>query len=144
MTRERVLRFLPERGVSRRVRADARSAAAALGAVPERCDVLALIVDELTSNAIEHGASYRVRGEELVIRIGAAASKLVLDFLDPEMPDERVEQLRGAIRVASEGRPSLESERGRGLFLLSVFLHDLRVEVAEGGGLHLSGTLSMT
>jgi anti-sigma regulatory factor (Ser/Thr protein kinase) len=37
--------------------------------------------------------------------------------------------------------PSLESERGRGLFLLSVYLEELRAAQAPDGGLCLSGRI---
>ena len=38
--------------------------------------------------------------------------------------------------------PSLENERGRGLFLISIYMEELRVDVAPGGGMRLLGSLN--
>jgi len=50
--------------------------------------------------------------------------------------------LAGALRDAAGGMPSLESERGRGLFLIAIYMDEVRVDVAVGGGLHLHGRLA--
>lgn len=138
----RHLHFAANMRESRRIRADVRAAAAALGAAEDVCDVLALVVDELVNNAIEHGASYRQAGQDLRLSIGLVDQQLALDFFDPEMPDDQVVELGRAMRAAAEGLPSLESERGRGLFLISIYMAELRVDVAAQGGLHLHGRLA--
>lgn len=135
------LRFLPSPAQVRRVRQEARSIAAGLGAREEVCDALALVVDELVNNAIEHGAPYRSAGHELTVAISRDGARLVLDFEDPEMPSEEVRGLAMALRQAANGTPSLDSERGRGLFLVSVYLEEVSVDVCPGGGLHLRGRL---
>ena len=134
--------FPPTQGVLRKLRADVRAAAAKLGASPALCERVALVIDELVNNAIEHGVRYRCRGLDLAVEIGSAAGRFSVEFLDREMPDTIVKDLSAALSDVRAGMPSLESERGRGLFLLSVYLDDLRVEVAEGGGMRLHGLLA--
>jgi anti-sigma regulatory factor (Ser/Thr protein kinase) len=127
---------------ARRLRADVRAAAAALGAPEPASDAMALVVDELFNNAIEHGASYRQKRLDLVLRVSMADAHLQLDFFDPEMPESQVIDLGRSMRAAVDGLPSLESERGRGLFLISIYMAEVRVDVAPGGGLHLFGKLA--
>jgi len=136
------LRFPPDPGRLRRLRGDVRARAADLGAAANSCDALALVVDELVNNAIEHGAVYRRVGTDLTIAVGSADGQLTIDFVDPEMPDDMVRDLASALRDAAGGMPSLESERGRGLFLIAIYMDEVRVDVAVGGGLHLHGRLA--
>ena len=102
---------------------------------------MALVADELINNAIEHGSVYRRRGESLALEVAAAAAgRLRIEFVDPEMPGELVARLAAHVAEATGGLPALDSERGRGLFLLTVFLQDLRVEAAgAAGGLRIVG-----
>ena len=134
--------FSPTQGALRQLRADVRTAAAKLGAPAQVCDRVALVVDELVNNAIEHGAVYRQRGLDLAVCIGTDGDRLSLEFFDPEMPEATVRELARALADASNGMPSLENERGRGLFLLSVYLDNLRAEVGVGGGMLLHGLLA--
>ncbi|MCB9879877.1 MAG: ATP-binding protein [Planctomycetes bacterium] len=126
----------------RDVRAKVRKIAADLGAAANVCDNVALVVDEVVNNAIEHGASYRQHVHHLTVRLERDHENLVVQFFDPEMPDDEVGDLAQALGAASNGMPSLDSERGRGLFLLSVYLEGLRAELAPGGGLRLLGHLA--
>lgn len=135
------LRFLPDGAVLREVRADVRRLAASLGAEEAVCDNLALVVDELVNNAIEHGAAYRQQRIELRVRLACDAVRFLIEFHDPEMPDDQVAELAAALAAAGDGMPSLENERGRGLFLLTVYLEGLRAERASGGGLLLRGEI---
>jgi anti-sigma regulatory factor (Ser/Thr protein kinase) len=135
------LTFPPDGAVLREVRANVRKIAASLGAEPSVCDNLALVVDELVNNAIEHGASYRKSSQDLRVAIGVDGDRLTIDFFDPEMPADQVQELSSALAETANGMPSLDSERGRGLFLLSVYLEDLRAEAAPQGGLRLSGRI---
>jgi two-component sensor histidine kinase len=130
--------------VLRQVRADVRDLAADLGADPRVGDNLALVVDELVNNAIEHGAGYRSKGLDLSVQIRPEGERLRIEFYDPEMPKAEVEELVLSLAAAANGMPSLESERGRGLFLLSVYLEDLRAELAASGGLCLVGHIART
>ena len=136
------LQFPPDPALLRRIRNDARERAAAVGADENACDAVALVVDELVNNAIEHGAAYRSKGSDLSVALGMDGQSVTVDFVDPEMPDNEVVELARALRDASSGMPSLDSERGRGLFLISIYMEELRVAVADGGGLHLHGRLT--
>jgi len=136
-----MLTFPPDGSVLRKVRAKVRDMAGRLGAEPNVCDNLALVVDELVNNAIEHGASYRKAGLDLGVRIEAVGERLVIEFFDPEMPEDQIRELAAALAETASGAPSLESERGRGLFLLSVYLEGLAAEVASQGGLRLVGNV---
>ena len=133
------LSFPPDGTVLREVRAKVRRLAGDLGAEATVCDNLALVVDELVNNAIEHGASYRQRNLDLAVRIATDGDRLGIEFLDPEMPSDAVDELARGLDATARGMPSLESERGRGLFLLSVYLEELRAETAADGGLRLIG-----
>lgn len=134
--------FSPTQGRLRQLRAEVRAAAMRLGAPEPMCDRVALVVDELVNNAIEHGAVYRHRGLDLAVSIGSAGGRLSIEFFDPEMPEATVRELATALADAGNGMPSLENERGRGLFLLSVYLDDLRAEVSAGGGMLLHGLMA--
>lgn len=135
------LQFAASPGVVSKVRDAVRRLVADLGAAESVGDQLALVADELINNAIEHGAVYRRRGEALALEVAvAAAGRLRVEFVDPEMPGELVARLAAHVAEATGGLPALDSERGRGLFLLTVFLQDLRVEAAGvGGGLRIVG-----
>jgi anti-sigma regulatory factor (Ser/Thr protein kinase) len=126
----------------RRVRGEARSVAVQLGASANECDAVALVVDELVNNAIEHGASYRRAGLDLIVQVGLRDGRVRVEFVDPEMPEPTVRELAASLSQAANGMPSLESERGRGLFLLSIYLEELAVGVAKQGGLHLGGVIA--
>jgi anti-sigma regulatory factor (Ser/Thr protein kinase) len=138
------LQFAASPGVVGKVRDAVRRLAADLGAAESVGDQLALVADELINNAIEHGAVYRRRGESLALEVAAAAAgRLRVEFVDPEMPGELVARLAAHVAEATGGMPALDSERGRGLFLLTVFLHDLRVEPAGlAGGLRIIGHMA--
>ncbi|MCA3007493.1 MAG: ATP-binding protein [Phycisphaerales bacterium] len=135
------LQFAASPGVVGKVRDAVRRLAADLGAAESVGDQLALVADELINNAIEHGSVYRRRGESLALEVAAAAAgRLRIEFVDPEMPGELVARLAAHVAEATGGLPALDSERGRGLFLLTVFLQDLRVEAAgAAGGLRIVG-----
>lgn len=135
------LSFPPDGAVLREVRRKVRELAAGLGAQPAVCDNLALVVDELVNNAIEHGESYRRGSAELRVSIRGRGDALTIDFFDPEMPADQVVELAAVLAETAGGMPSLESERGRGLFLLSVYLEELQAAQAPGGGLCLSGRI---
>ncbi len=135
------LHFPPDPAHLAKVRRDAKEHALALGAVGNQGDAVALVVDELVNNAIEHGAAYRTKGVDLSVVVGLDGKRLTVDFIDPEMPDDEVRDLAKALQESADGLPALDSERGRGLFLLTVYMEELRIDVAAGGGLHLRGRL---
>jgi anti-sigma regulatory factor (Ser/Thr protein kinase) len=136
------LNFPPSADVLRQLRADVRKAAAGLGADAAVCDTVALVVDELVNNAIEHGASYRAAGLDLAVSVTLLGGRIQVEFFDREMPADLVEELARALEEAANGLPALDSERGRGLFLLSVYLEGLTASVGSGGGLRLAGLVA--
>jgi len=127
--------------VLKQLRPRVRALAVQMGAGPAVGDKLALVVDELVNNAVEHGAVYRHLGLDLAIELHVVADRAQIQFFDQEMPVEFVHELRRALAASTAGLPTLDSERGRGLFLMSVYLDDLRVEVASAGGLRLVGSV---
>jgi anti-sigma regulatory factor (Ser/Thr protein kinase) len=133
------LTFAPRSGILKQLRAQVRRLATSFGAEERVGDNLALVVDELVNNAIEHGAEYRRTGADLAVQIESEGERLRIEFFDPEMPGETVAELASMLGEAANGMPSLESERGRGLFLLSVYLQGLYAEPAKSGGLRLVG-----
>jgi anti-sigma regulatory factor (Ser/Thr protein kinase) len=135
----RRLTFPPKSTVLRQLRAEVRKLAVHFGAEERIGDNLALVVDELVNNAIEHGAEYRSAGIDLAIQIDRDGERLRIEFFDPEMPGPTVDELAELLTQSANGMPSLESERGRGLFLLSVYLQDLAADRALHGGLRLVG-----
>jgi anti-sigma regulatory factor (Ser/Thr protein kinase) len=136
------LDFAPRPTVLRQVRADVRKLAIGLGADAKVGDQLSLVVDELVNNAIEHGADYRRQQLDLAVQLALHGDRLRIEFFDREMPADAVDELARALQAAAEGMPSLESERGRGLFLLSVFLQDVEAGRGPGGGLRLVGHIA--
>lgn len=136
------LSFPVESDTLRRARNEARAAAAGLGATERVCDTVALVVDELVNNAVEHGTGYRRGTAPLQVRLEPVPRGVALEFLDPEMPDGAVAELAEALGKAGDGTPALDNERGRGLFLMSVYVDSLRVGRAGTGGLSLRGVIA--
>lgn len=135
------LTFPPRASVLQRLRPRVRELAVQMGAPEPVGDRLALVVDELVNNAVEHGAVYRRHGLDLAIELHVVADRTQIEFFDREMPVASVLELARALAASAGGMPELSGERGRGLFLMSIYLDDLRVEVAAAGGLHLVGTV---
>lgn len=136
--------FPPLAAELRKLRSDVRLAATKLGGDEGIGDVVALVADELVNNAIEHGSSYRQHNTCLELEIDRAADRWRLTFLDPEMPAQAVAELAVAFGEVARGMPALENERGRGLFLLSVYLEQIAIGEAPGGGLRLQGWVAKT
>ena len=105
-------------------------------------DLVLLVVDEVVSNAIEHGSSYRARRSPLAIELRLHGIEIEFDFEDPEAPAGLVDELQAALERCRSHLPPPESERGRGLWLVADHLRDLRITRATGGGLHLHGLVS--
>lgn len=135
------LTFPPRASVLRQLRPRVRDLAVQMGAPVAVGDRLALVVDELVNNAVEHGAAYRRHGLDLAIELHVVADRTQIEFFDREMPVDSVCELQRALAASAAGMPALSGERGRGLFLMSIYLDDLRVEVAAAGGLRLVGTV---
>lgn len=126
------------RDLRKRVRAEVKGARLPRATV----DVVILVLDELVSNAIEHGASYRRGATPLRAELRADGRDLVLVFDDDDMPAAEVAELQRIVGADIE-LPDLEDERGRGLFLITTSLQGLTVEdrTGVGAGVRLSGRI---
>jgi len=102
-------------------------------------DNVLLVADEIVSNAIEHSDGYRAEQGNLVVRLSTADDDVLLEFEDPDVPGDMVDQLSEALAAGTENRPPLDSERGRGLFLIALNVDVLTVRERPGGGLLLLG-----
>ena len=82
-------------------------------------------------------------GVDLGVKLRPDGDSFVIEFFDPEMPPELVAELADALASTANGMPALDSERGRGLFLLTVYLEGLRAAPAARGGICLSGRVQL-
>ena len=140
----REFQFPPDPGHVRLLRESARDAAQKMG-IPQTADMLALVLDELANNAIEHGSAYRTGTQDLRVRVARAPNGLWVDFEDPEMPLQTVQELAAALSDAEEnGLPAIESERGRGLYLIAIHFEEMEITSGPTGGFLLRGLLSVT
>jgi anti-anti-sigma factor len=89
------------------------------------------IVDEVCNNAVEHGDKESKRNVDLDLNIDREKVEIrVVNATNPE----KVELLRKASELlAGSGKPSLETERGRGLALVKMLANDLRIDFSNGG-----------
>ena len=110
-----------------------------MGVSDDRADSMVLVLDEIVTNAIEHGDSYRNSKGWLLLRIEASGRDLLLEFEDPDVPPRVVAQLASAIAAWTDALPPVDSERGRGLFLIARNLDRPEIKPAPGGGLQLRG-----
>lgn len=135
-------RIVPKLGQVRFLRSEIRAAFHGTGWTAPRLDRLVLVVDEMVTNAIEHGRTYRRAGDELVLRLTVNGAALELEFEDPSATPEVVGELvRMLAEIRSGGLPPVYSERGRGLFLIEGGLESFAVEGRTGGGMRMSGRL---
>lgn len=126
----------------RDLRKGVREGVEAMGVTEAVCERAVLVLDELVSNAIEHGLDYRTSGGELFVQVSMTAGHLWMEFVDPDVPGPMVTELRSAIERWSGNPPPLSNERGRGLFLIATYFDELIVQAARGGGLHVRGRIS--
>lgn len=112
-----------------------------MGVLEDAIQRALLVMDEVVSNAIEHGVEYRKGAKPLRARVQLVeGDRLFMEFYDEDVPSE---VLAGVIREIQNGdyMPVAELERGRGLFLIREFLSDLQVMELSGGGMLLEGFL---
>jgi anti-sigma regulatory factor (Ser/Thr protein kinase) len=108
------IRFAPDPALLKQVRGDVRQRVLDLGVAAEAGDAVALVIDELVNNAIEHGAGYRRIGIDLSVVIGVEDGRPTIEFVDPEMPDKQVRDLASALREVSGGIPSWTASAAAG------------------------------
>jgi anti-sigma regulatory factor (Ser/Thr protein kinase) len=134
-------RFPAEIAQLRTIRSQVRELLEDKGFASQALNRVLLVLDEIVSNAIEHGEPYRVGKSELLVQLSLQGGDLVLDFFDMDVPEDLVKHL-AQLLMASAGRPpDLEAERGRGLFLIDDAFDEVRIDVSPRGGMHLQGRL---
>ncbi len=112
-----------------------------MGIAAAATDRVLLVMDEIVSNAIEHGAHYRQGGKPLRARVTLVEDdRLFLQFHDEDMPSDTFAEVSAEI-LNMDTVPFVEMERGRGLFLIREFLSDLQVLQPSDGGMLLEGFL---
>jgi anti-sigma regulatory factor (Ser/Thr protein kinase) len=126
----------------RDLRKAVREGVEAMGVAERARDQIVLVLDELVSNAIEHGDDYRTGGGELTVQVRLIGGGLWMEFIDPDMPGSMVAELHRALERWDGSPPPLTNERGRGLFLISAYVDELIVQPAQGGGLHVRGRIA--
>jgi anti-sigma regulatory factor (Ser/Thr protein kinase) len=135
------LRFPPDPAYLRLLRQSVREHMERHNVAEGPTDRMVLIVDEMVSNSIEHGVTYRSTKRDLVVHLEFHGQDLHLSFVDPEVPRGVIDDLTRLLAACRGNLPPLESERGRGLFLIDDGLDDLALEGAPGGGMRMRGTL---
>jgi len=100
-----------------------------------------LVIDELVSNAIEHGAMNRTALDPLAVRAEIEGKDLLLELEDPEVPAAVVAELKRVLQGDAHATPPLDNERGRGLFLIATWLDRIEVLPLESGGMRLVGRI---
>ena len=140
--RMREFRFPPDSGFIKGLRSTALDAVLEMG-LPEKVgQTTALVLDELVNNAIEHGKVYRRRRVDLVVRLQRNDRGVHVQFIDPEMPANLVDELaRMFANWDNSQPPDLTSERGRGLFLVAINLDGMQVGAAQEGGFEIRGSI---
>ena len=101
-----------------------------------------LVVDELVGNSIDHGATYRVPDHRLSVRMVLEHGDLRLRFTDPDVPVALMNAVKAQLDIAT-APPPLDSERGRGLFLIRDTLDEVEVRAlsAESVGMEVIGRI---
>lgn len=124
------------------IRAALRARLAASGVAEIHLERLVLVVDEVVSNAIEHGGTYRGSPEPIRVQVWLDGAVLHLAVDDLDTPGDVRDALERDLGGAIPGQPDVTSERGRGLFLIHTFLADLEVSAVDGRGMRLTGRLA--
>ena len=104
-------------------------------------ETVLLVLDELVSNAIEHGAVYRKLGKPLHVGMQLDGEDLALEFVDDDMPQAEIQAMAKAFDTGDIELPDFEDERGRGLFLVLTSMQAIEVEdrTEKAGGMRLRG-----
>jgi len=132
------VRFPPEPDQLRSLRERVRGVLEELAADEQSVNKVVLVIDEMVANAIEHADPYR-GSSELLLRLTQRGQDVALDFEDPDVPADVIAELGAMLATGSERRPPVESERGRGLFLMATGIDQLEVSGRTGGGMRLTG-----
>ena len=130
----------PEPLAGRALRGDVREALEPLGIDDRQIGAVVLVLDELVNNSIEHGLAYRGAEDSFDVVVVVTDDRIEVEFHDPAVPPDVLSEILSMFASVSEGAPPPDFERGRGLFLISDGLEELRVESAsEGQGMRVRG-----
>lgn len=124
------------------LRSKLRDGLAARGIPEDYLERLILVVDEVVSNSIEHGEGYRHSVDPIRVGIRQGEKGLEVEVDDIDVPKDIVSDLSKEFGFLVDNLPLVDQERGRGMFLVTLFLKDLRVTPVEGGGMRLQGRLA--
>ena len=132
----------PDHARVKQLRDEIRRRLAAVGVADDLVDRVVLVVDEIVSNSIEHGEAYRAENDRMSLRIEVVDGYVGIEFVDSSVPAAVVEEVLRLLEACRGERPPIDSERGRGLFLIDDGLDELEIRAAPGGtGLVLRGRL---
>lgn len=137
-------RLLPRPEELRLLRRTVREALSRRSLPEAEIDSAVLVIDEIVSNAIEHGRPYRDRDgspHDLELHLWSEQKDLWIEFTDPDVPDAVVQRLARELAECGGQLPPAQSERGRGLYLVASGLHHLSVKGLGVQGLQLRGRL---
>jgi anti-sigma regulatory factor (Ser/Thr protein kinase) len=114
------------------------------GVEESRLDRLVLVVDEVVSNSIEHGADYRQSSKPIRVQVQSIQGELFLKIDDIDMPADKIAGLAQVFGEESEAAPSAMALRGRGMYLITSYLEDLEIVAVDGAGMRLQGRLHVS
>jgi len=135
-------RIEPEVSRVRFLRADIRERLEGLDVAEGDIDRLVLVVDEIVSNSIEHGATHRSPADVLTMRLTVESAFVSVEFHDSSVPTSTIDELLALLAKCRSGIPPIDNERGRGLFLIDDGLSELSIGAGEHGvGMQLRGRL---
>jgi anti-sigma regulatory factor (Ser/Thr protein kinase) len=124
------------------LRSQVRQQLRVLGVAQERGEAVILVMDEIVTNSIEHSHGYRNSNGCLTLRLRSSGNDLQLDFEDPDVPGPIVRQLASTLVSWRGSRPPVDSERGRGLYLIARNVDRLEIDERPGGGMWLRAGFS--
>lgn len=102
------------------------------GAAEKVLDEMALVITEICNNAVEHGSA--TIDEPMQLSAEVIDGILHLEVL--EKSGDAVDPIGQAL-LESFAPPSLEEERGRGLFLIRVYVDELDIDTTDNNKLRI-------
>ncbi|MBI3817303.1 MAG: ATP-binding protein [Planctomycetes bacterium] len=102
------------------------------GATEQAVSEMALVITEICNNAVEHGSATL----EEPMRLTAGLQNGILNLEVIELSGDSVDPISQAL-LESFGEPSLDDERGRGLFLIRIYVDELQIETTDNNKLRI-------
>lgn len=101
-------------------------------ATDQALNEMALVITEICNNAVEHGSATPDEPMKLTAEITDGILKMEII----EKSGEAVDPIGQAL-LESFGPPSLEEERGRGLFLIRVYVDEFQIDTTDANKLRI-------